>query len=235
MRGLIALVLLVSLTSTAWAADPPAGEPLSCQAPVVVPIDPGLPECPEGRPCVAQGLLRGDVSPATIHHAVEFIRQANARHVRAIVLEINSPGGSVDDGFLLAKAIESSDAPVMCVVDGEAASMAFYILQSCASRLMTFRSVLMAHDVRLEGPPSKQTETDLKNELDEVRAFSRAYAEQVSRRMGMSYQNYSRRVAHGRDWYMHYGQALKVHAVDQVVSSVTEGLAMLADELALAP
>ncbi len=226
MNGLPVLALLVSLTSTAWASPP-----LVCEGPVESQVGPGLPECPPGKPCVAQGLFRGEVTAKTVQPAIEFLRQANARHVQAVVLEINSIGGSVDEGFLLAKAIESSSAPVLCVVDGQALSMAFYILQSCATRLMTFRSVLMAHEVRLEGVATVETETVIQNNLGEVRAFSRAYAEQVSRRMGMTYPDYNRHVVHGRDWYLHHEQALKVHAVDGTVSSVTEALALLADEL----
>lgn len=202
-------------------------------APAPPPEEKELPPCGSDGICVAQGFFTGDVNPASVLKAVNFIVQANRRGVKAIVLEINSDGGSVDAGFLLAKAIESSPAPVTCVVDGEAMSMAFYILQSCTTRVMTFRSSLMTHEVRLVSVGGvHETERVLLNDLDLVRASSRGFAEHVSRRMGMPYQEYDRHVRGGRDWYMNHEQALKFHAVDRVVSTVTEAMALLADDLA---
>lgn len=235
MRHGLLLALWMSLTSGVAAAAAPVGDEPICEGPAPAPApvpEPGLPACPPGKPCVAVGSFTDDVAEASVRPVIDFIREANLRQVVAIVLEINSDGGDVDAGFLLARAIENSSAPVVCIVDGEAMSMAFYILQSCDSRLMTFRSALMTHEVRLAGEtPRLRSAATIQNELSAVRVFSRAFAEHVSRRMKMTYSEYNAHVRNGQDWYLNHEQAVKSNAVDKVVSSVTEAMALLADEL----
>lgn len=62
------------------------------------------------------------------------------------VLAINSPGGSVMDGALIANAIEASKTPVYTVCLQLCASMAAIIHQYGTKRFMEDRSVLMFHD-----------------------------------------------------------------------------------------
>ena len=142
----------------------------------------------------------------------------------AVLFEIDSPGGSVAAGFAIAKAIEESSVPVICVVDGSAYSMAFYVLQSCDIRSMTDRSVLMAHE------PSVMTIVNGKAanwrklgiELSQMlEALTKAMNHHCSRRLNISYEDYSKRV-YDTEWQMASEEALSVAAVDHVVISVRE-------------
>jgi ATP-dependent protease ClpP protease subunit len=92
-------------------------------------------------------VLSTEIDSEVAEQTVAIFTMINAEPDRfpAVLFEINSPGGSVA-GFRIAKALEDSEVPVVCVVDGLAASMAFYILQSCDTRLMTGHSLLMAHE-----------------------------------------------------------------------------------------
>src|SRR3954466_93310 len=87
----------------------------------------------------------GEVTQESVAAATKALGAAVPDGAHYVLFEINSPGGDVDAGFALAKTIEDSPAPVVCVFDGEGMSMAFYILQSCALRLMTPRSLLLIH------------------------------------------------------------------------------------------
>lgn len=66
---------------------------------------------------------------------------------KPIVLWINSPGGSVSDGFAIIDTMISIPVPVITIINGMAASMAGLISIAGAQRLMTQNSVWMSHDI----------------------------------------------------------------------------------------
>ena len=95
---------------------------------------------------IAQLTFSADVTEESVDAAIKFLNEAQAQDgLEAVVIELNSDGGSVTDGFRLAREIEKSRVPVICVVEGSAASEGFYLLQSCTERYMTKRSMLMIH------------------------------------------------------------------------------------------
>lgn len=172
-----------------------------------------------------------DVSAASVKVAIELIDAANDGGAETIVIEFDTPGGSVMAGQRLAKAIERSKAPVVCVVDGMAASMGFYLLQSCDTRVMTKRSILMAHE------PAISTQVSGKEyayeEIAEVlRKINRAMAEHIAGRLGMSVEAFMARIAN-TEWWMNWDEALKVNAVDFVILNIDEVLVPLRKELKL--
>jgi ATP-dependent protease ClpP protease subunit len=102
-------------------------------------------------PGLAHIKFSAQVDEASVNAALAALAKAKELKVKQVVLELNTPGGSVSDGFRLVKAIEELGMPVHCIVDGEAYSMGFYILQSCTTRSMTKRSALMAHEPSVGG------------------------------------------------------------------------------------
>lgn len=174
-------------------------------------------DLPEGAPFVPVIEFTYEVDSRSVGFTIDAIRQANAQGADAIVIEFNTPGGSVDDGFLLTKAIERSKAPVFCIVDGMGASMGFYMLQGCADRAMTFRSTLMAHEPALSGNVSGNQE-EFGDYASYLAATTRAMNFHMSARMCITYEEFSLRIS-GRDWWMDAVEALNVCAVDTVVRS----------------
>lgn len=130
-----------------------------------------------------------------------------------VVIEINSPGGEVDAGFAVAKSIERSPVPVVCVVDGQAASMMFYILQSCTVRAATPRSELMMHGVTLIGAVKAGTVATLAKRIE---VSNKAMIAQVATRMKLSKEEIAAKIAAG-DWWMDAEEALEVGAIDTIV------------------
>jgi ATP-dependent Clp protease protease subunit len=159
----------------------------------------------------------GPIDQENVDAAIKLIEQLNRGNPTAIVLEINSPGGLVDAGFALAKAIEDSSSPVVCVVDGEADSMAFYILQSCTSRYATRRSTLMFHHVSLMNVSGNARQLRQVSNVLAVR--SRAAIEHVAQRMGVSPDWLENKLDEG-DWWLSASDALKVGVLDDLVPSV---------------
>jgi ATP-dependent protease ClpP protease subunit len=147
------------------------------------------------------------------------IEQANAADVDFIVLEMNTPGGSVSAGQELARQIEMSPAPVICVTDGQASSMGFYLLQSCDYRMMTKRSLLMVHEPSLSGDFGGQ-QKDWKNMYGDLHALSEAMLYHEAHRLKISRAELAQHIANGQSWFMNIDEAIKIGAVDGVTDSV---------------
>lgn len=130
-----------------------------------------------------------------------------------VLIEINSPGGEVDAGFAIAKAIERSPIPVICVVDGQAASMMFYILQSCTVRAATPRAELMMHGVTLIGAVRASNVSVLAKRID---VSNKAMIAQVAARMKITKEDIAAKISAG-DWWMDAEEALEVGAIDTII------------------
>lgn len=167
---------------------------------------------------ITQLYLTGPVTSASASTLATQIIKAAENGERIVFIHIDSPGGSVYAGQALAKVMETSPLEIICRVDGMAASMAFAILQSCDTRLMTDRSTLMAHEpsLRLSGPATKNT---LKQYYEELVVLGEALGRHMSRRLNITHEEFMRRID-GKDWFMDAKTALEVGAVDGVVPAV---------------
>lgn len=94
-----------------------------------------------------QLFLYDEVCSETVEELIKSIITLDAMKVAPIVLHINSPGGSVTDGFALIDTILTVQSPIITVISGEAASMAGMISVVGNMRYMTENSVWMAHDM----------------------------------------------------------------------------------------
>ena len=148
----------------------------------------------------------------SIDDASQFKADLEACHGRPVVVEINSPGGSVFDALEMQKAIERHGAPVICVVDGMAASAAFVTLQSCTTRAMTNRSILMAHHASLGGVSGQSQ--DMENARAVLVAIDKALVAFCAKRMGMPLADFEARVSGGKEWWMAFDDALSSRAID---------------------
>lgn len=173
---------------------------------------------------VAKISLMGDIDgPQALAFATALAAVHDAS-AAAVVIEIDSPGGSVSDGLIIAKLIEQSAVPTVCIVDGDAASMAFFILQSCSVRAMTKRSSLMAHLPWIRG--GMGGETEYKNIAEALRVKGHALCQHMARRMKLTPAQLEARLQRG-DWWMTFEEASAVGAVDKVWDSVAEAVASM--------
>lgn len=158
----------------------------------------------------------GPVNSQSAGALIMAIESLNARvePPSAIYLEINSPGGGIDSGFLVSKAIEQSKVPVVCIVDGMAASMAFYILQSCHVRAMTPRSIIMIHRSKIGADMVGQA--DIFSIAGELAARDQGIIEHIAARMKTPKSEISSKIAQG-DWWMSAESALAAGAVDIIL------------------
>lgn len=174
--------------------------------------------------CPADGHLT--LGPISALSAALLVDKIEACKGKRIVIEVDSPGGSVYAAWQIQKAIERHDQPVACVVDGFAASAAFVTLQSCTTRYATDRAVLMAHAA--SSGAEGQAE-DLQNGAEVLRVINWGMIERCSKRMGMTHAEFEARVSGGLEWWFSQADALKFHAIDAPADSVAS-VVLLAKE-----
>lgn len=160
-----------------------------------------------------------EVSEESVSQAIDMLHKSVDMGAKAVIIEWNTPGGEVDSGFKLAKEIEDLPIPVICVVDGEAASMGMYLLQSCPVRMMTKRSTLMIHEAAMGGQVHGH-EVKWRSIAESLRVSNIAIAEHISKRMFVTAAELSARIVGGLQWWLTWDEALHFGAVDQVVEDV---------------
>lgn len=77
--------------------------------------------------------------------ALDFVAELRAVHAPAIVVHINSPGGSIFDGFAIYNALLNHPARVTTRVEGVAASAASFIAQAGDEIVADEASTMMVH------------------------------------------------------------------------------------------
>ena len=94
-------------------------------------------------------MMFGEIDPTTAFVACEFVIKANMlqQNSNPLTFLINSPGGSVNDGFAIIDLMETSRLPIHTIGTGVIASMALLILAAGekGSRVMTKNTQVMAH------------------------------------------------------------------------------------------
>lgn len=165
--------------------------------------------------------LSSEINTKSVAFLKDQISQANKDKTETIFLEINSNGGDIDEGFHLTKIIETSKIPIVCIVDGEADSMASYVLMSCKNRIMTKRSRLMFHEAGLTAKVVGQP-NDWMNVAMELEFMTKAMAEQYCLHMKVSVADFLKNIAGGKEWWIGWEEAQRLQAVDKIVNSVSD-------------
>lgn len=167
-------------------------------------------------------IFTSDVNAKSVKPIIDELSEKG--NFKGFILELNSKGGEVDSGFLLTKAIENAGVPVHCMVDSNAMSMTYYILQSCTTRYMTKRSVLMIH-----GPSQPIDLTANVNRLhemtDDLETLQNAMVEQYVARLKITKAELNEKISR-RSWFLNWEEALKIGAVDGTVKSYSEMLSI---------
>lgn len=124
----------------------------------------------------------GPVTPKTADIVISAIEKGNKEH-KPVIVAIDSFGGSVYSGWKIIKAMKMSEVPVICIVDGNAQSMAAVILQACDVRGATPWSVIMYHKPSLS--LERAQENELKAQTQALHVIWFAMSEFVAHRIKM--------------------------------------------------
>lgn len=159
--------------------------------------------------------LVGDIEENAADRFQKALDTAAAQpKTKSILLRINSEGGNFEEGFKMSQAMERSAMPIDCLVDGDAMSAAFYILQSCRERAATQRSIFLAHEPYLMGLRIADRDHLMKT-LQEIEVWTNQYASHCASRMKMPLKEFKARIFR-KDWSFTPDEALSVNAIDRI-------------------
>ena len=138
-----------------------------------------------------------------------------------VLIEINGPGGDIGAGWRIMRTIERYPYRVTCVVDEWAASMDMLILESCDRRVMTKRSVLMAHEIGMtaieSGNPNNWIAVgEMLKKLDEAVSWQYIHCSSVS------FSELREKAVGGLQWWIGWKEALDLGFVDEAVERVED-------------
>jgi ATP-dependent protease ClpP protease subunit len=139
-----------------------------------------------------------------------------------IFVILRTGGGSARAGFIMARAIQESANPVVCIADTMAMSMGFYILESCDRRIMTKNALLMMHSPYSAAPGAKDN-PELARYFDELlKSWCEFFAVKM-KPTGTELYNIIKASPDG-ELFLNSKTARELGAVDQVDSSLKEAL-----------
>lgn len=93
--------------------------------------------------------LIGEVTTETAMNTIFKLQELNSISHDPIILEINSPGGSVGDGLALIDIMESIESPVYTVALAQASSMASLILAAGKKRKANKHCRMLLHQMQI--------------------------------------------------------------------------------------
>jgi len=153
---------------------------------------------------------------AIVYHILRYNRLDKgiaSEYRKPIIIYINSPGGSVCDGYGLIDAIQSSLTPVYTVNQALCASMGFLIFLAGHKRYSMKRSEFLMHDGSTAGWDST---AKMKDRMD----FETNQLEQMTKEYIMSRTNISDALYNEKyrvEWYMLPTEAKQNGILDYIV------------------
>lgn len=165
-------------------------------------------------------MLFDEIDSTSAKAACEFIIKANMvfESSAPLVLLINSPGGSVSDGWAIVDVMATSAIPLNTVIIGEAASMAAIIFVGGTKgfRYMTHNSYMMTH--QFWGIMSGKS-----HELLAVRKLhddiDRKFIDHFKRNSKMSEKQIREILLHQSDSWLEPKECLKYGLCDKIVAA----------------
>lgn len=159
----------------------------------------------------------GSVGSSSVYGAIHLLdRYMVVEPGCDVLIEINSPGGVVFDGFALVDKIEELKSHGHAVTTralGMAASMGMPILQCGDIRQMTRNAHLMVHEIS-SGSIGKYSE--MQDEVELMNRLQQRYFSLVAEKSNLSVKQLMKRVER-KDWWMSSDDALDNGFVDEVV------------------
>lgn len=198
MRRLLALcATLPLLMATAHAADPkkPSGPPVVVSQRVVE--------------------IAGAISFDLMKKAQKDVLDLASQGDEPIWFRINSPGGSVDAGLILIDTMKAVKAPIYCVVESSAYSMAAIILTFCDKRYGMPHATFMLHEASY-GTAGEDPQN--RSKLDFLTKYLDRMHEEIAKNIKMDVKKYRARI---RDaWWLLADEAKSVGLIEDVITNI---------------
>jgi len=138
---------------------------------------------------------------------------AEASEDTEITVSINSPGGSVADGYGMIATMKKSTKPVTAVIDGYGASMGYFIALGASKILAAKNAIIMVHSVQggaAGSPDALREQADILDKLNETVATI------MAERMGIPQEEVIAKYLDGADHWYTAQEALDLKLIDGI-------------------
>lgn len=156
-----------------------------------------------------------DVIGAWAISADAFVKELRGVKSPTINVHINSPGGSVFDGFAIYNALKATKAKIVCIVDGIAASIASVIAMAGDEIYMAENAFLMIHNPSTFAMGDSD---DLRKAADVLDALAAKVADVYAKRTGESSDTMQEKMD-DETWYTAQ-EAIEAGLADSIVEDV---------------
>ena len=163
-------------------------------------------------------VVNDTIQPISEEYITRAIAEAALRHDRAVLIEMNTPGGLLSSTSKIIESITSSPVPVIVYVTptgGHAGSAGIFILESADIAAMTPGTAAgAAHPVTLIGPMQVKTDDEMKRKIENDTA---ALMRSVTSKRGRNVDAAESAVRESKSFTEQ--EALSQHLIDYIASS----------------
>lgn len=209
---LIAALFSLGLSSAARAETPDAGSPVDAARSQ-------YPTC-TARPCILAARFEGIIDDDVAAGFVGWAAHINTVRPEAVAIIIESPGGNFTAAQVIVQTMRQIKTPVHCIVNRNAQSAAFWILQACPDRVALPESHLMMHEPIVRTIESEtKTIKDLRNDIADLLTLSAIMEQTILPRIGMTHAQYLDKIT-DRQWHLTGAEAFTIHVVDALATDI---------------
>ena len=169
-------------------------------------------------------MLNGEINNAVSHSIIMQLLVLSAEDPTAdIYMYINSPGGSVMDGFALFDTMNAIPNDIVTICLGSAASMGSFLLSAGTKgkRYSLPNSRLMYHQV-MSGIPGSTQYVDIARSTAEVEKLYIKLNTFLSEFTDGKITAAEMKKKTDRDWWLSPEEAIKIGFIDNVIMSLSE-------------
>ena len=160
-------------------------------------------------------VLDGGVESSGAKAIVQRLVKLDNESDETIIIILKSPGGGVVAGFGIIAAMRATDAPITCVVDGYAFSMAALILQYCDLKGAQIYSRIMFHQASYQ---IGGNESLVGSRYKHAQGWLYSLHKDVAKQMNIKFGTYRRLIAN--EWWLTAEGARRVGVVDFTIGGL---------------
>lgn len=165
---------------------------------------------PEDRTVVLKGSIYNYRTDPVVEKLIDLDEKG-----KPILLIINSPGGSMVSGDRLITTMKALDSKVICIVDGEAYSMAAIISLQCDKLYATENADFMFHQASLGAGGSLSI---FKSRSAHWIKWIETYELDIAKKLGLSFKSYKAKIHN--EWWMTAREAVEYGLVYGLIRGI---------------
>lgn len=164
-------------------------------------------------------LIKGEVEEYNMQYAIEELNKFAAESKKPVYLILNSPGGSVLDGFELVntmEVLEQKGIKTICAIETMAYSMAAILAVYCQETYIHKFASIMHHEAAY-GIRGSQSRINVRVKF--TNDYLDALSTDIAKRLGMTPEDYRAKIHD--EWWLTADQAVKAGLADGILNTIT--------------